>query len=127
MRPPRSRAKHSQVRGAARARYALYMDSPAWWERRRQWLANYRQAHNGQNPTCVVCDKPWIGRHGDLHHRTYEHLGCERNDDLIPMCRSCHDRLHAVIDFSLSLRKLNRSGATDLSIKLLRERSKGKN
>lgn len=120
MRPPHNRAKNSQARGAARARYALYMDSPAWWERRRTWLVTYLQHHNGQNPTCVVCDTPWTGRHGDLHHRTYEHLGREHDDDLIPMCRNCHNQLHAVIGESPSWRRVDRRLSTDLIVEVLR-------
>ena len=90
MRPPRNRAKPSQARGAARARYALYMDSPAWWDRRRTWLANYRSTHNGHRPTCVVCKKPWTGRTGDLPHSTYAHLGPQPHAHLIPIYRRTH-------------------------------------
>lgn len=90
------------------------MDSPAWWERRRIWLVTYRASHNGQNPTCVICDEPWTGRHGDLHHRTYERLGHEAYEDLIPMCRRCHDLLHGIINSSGWSR--SRAMATDLAI-----------
>jgi hypothetical protein len=30
----------------------------------------------------------------DVHHRTYEHRGCERDQDVIALCRPCHALHH---------------------------------
>ena len=30
----------------------------------------------------------------DVHHNTYERLGCERLEDLIQLCRPCHEHHH---------------------------------
>jgi hypothetical protein len=31
----------------------------------------------------------------DVHHKTYDRFGNERLDDLIALCRPCHDVVHA--------------------------------
>ena len=31
----------------------------------------------------------------NVHHRTYERLGCERHEDLELLCVTCHDKEHA--------------------------------
>lgn len=30
----------------------------------------------------------------NIHHRTYDRVGCEDMGDLITLCRSCHERHH---------------------------------
>ena len=68
---------------------------PKWFRRRERWLEQYRDAHGGQEPVCVVCGALWTLRGGDLHHRTYARLGAETWQDLVPMCRDHHAALHA--------------------------------
>ena len=36
-----------------------------------------------------------LPRRLDLHHKTYERLGCESDDDLELLCRACHDEADA--------------------------------
>ena len=47
----------------------------------------------------------WIDRHGDrcarcrrkgenLHHRTYDRVGHEHDDDVVLLCRQCHETFH---------------------------------
>jgi hypothetical protein len=31
-----------------------------------------------------------------LHHMSYERLGAEHDDDLLALCRPCHDRVHRI-------------------------------
>jgi len=64
---------------------AKYMEQPEWKQQRRQALARagYR---------CQACS-----RHNttlDVHHNNYENYGNERPQDLIALCRPCHQRLH---------------------------------
>lgn len=40
---------------------------------------------------CLALDVPL-----DLHHRTYKNLGNERLIDLVAVCRTCHDEIHAL-------------------------------
>lgn len=64
--------------------YAEYLRTPEWQEARRRALyrAGYRcQTCNGQGRL-------------DVHHRTYERRGNERNSDLTVLCRPCHERFH---------------------------------
>jgi hypothetical protein len=40
---------------------------------------------------CQVCNTT---KQLDVHHRTYERLGMERDADLTVLCRRCHDTFH---------------------------------
>lgn len=64
--------------------YSEYMRSPQWKRKRYQVLTYW--GHK-----CGMCYKP-----GKLqvHHRTYERLGCELITDLIPLCEDCHTAFH---------------------------------
>lgn len=45
-----------------------------------------------RDPICRVCDKkPSV----DAHHLTYERIHHERESDLIGICRTCHNFIHA--------------------------------
>ena len=69
--------------------YRAYIQSPQWRAtRERYWNSKLPQE-------CWVCDSPrTTGMH--LHHRTYKNLGNERLMDLVPVCPSCHDLIHAI-------------------------------
>lgn len=68
--------------------YAAYMRSPKWRETRER----YRRSKLPQN--CQGCGKRRQAGH-HLHHRTYVRLGHERLTDLIPLCPTCHKKVHA--------------------------------
>lgn len=121
VRDPRPGLTWSCQRIALRARYADYMDSPAWYRRRELWLETWTAAHD-QEPTCIVCEAPWSLDRGDLHHRSYRRLGREANHDLIPLCHNCHLLLHAVLERAPGWRRLDRAQATDLIVGFLRRR-----
>ena len=63
-----------------RADYLRYLISDQWQERRRRALERdgYR---------CQSCGY----RAYDVHHLTYARFGEEADEDLISLCRSCHD------------------------------------
>lgn len=64
--------------------YRDYLETAHWQRTRRLAFERY-------GDRCVLC-----GHTGtDVHHRTYERLGCEQLDDLIVLCRTCHDLHHA--------------------------------
>ena len=46
-------------------------------------------------------------------HLSYEHLGAERYEDLIAVCRSCHEDLHRAINASRAWQTLIASGHRD--------------
>lgn len=88
----RGRKKASPLprRAVDRAGYAEYMRSEAWQEvRRRFWASKLPKA-------CYVCGNDEGPK--DLHHRTYKNLGHEFLKDLVPLCRACHDEVHALHD-----------------------------
>jgi len=94
--------------------------SDQWWQKRRDWLEWWLDGHDGEDPACVVCGEPWAERRDDLHHRTYARLGHEQPEDLTPMCRTCHTRLHDIIDTSPGWRRADRAVATDMIVRHLR-------
>lgn len=112
MREPRPGVAWSRARVAMRRRYASYMTSPTWFARRRRWVAEH-QMTTGGDPACVVCGEVWSEHHGDLHHRSYARLGHEDFSDLLPLCRSCHEHLHLLLDANPAWRYRPRAEATD--------------
>jgi len=65
--------------------YEPYITSPEWKARARQ--IRKRDGYACQD--CGATDKPL-----DVHHLTYERLGNELDEDLITLCRECHDARH---------------------------------
>lgn len=42
----------------------------------------------------------------DLHHIRYDNLGCEKDEDLIPLCREMHELLHKLVkEYKVPLEK----------------------
>lgn len=64
--------------------YEKYLSTPAWRSRRnaRLKLAGYQ------------CERCGAKRHVEVHHRTYDRLGAEWNEDLEVLCRNCHEAHH---------------------------------
>jgi len=64
--------------------YSEYLQTDHWREvrRRAQKRAGFR---------CEICNNP---EGIQVHHRTYERRGEERNDDLIVLCENCHRTFH---------------------------------
>ena len=117
MRPVHERERLTPERLAERDRYTAYLASDAWTERRTQWLAA-TCATTGP-VRCPACDRPLSDTDADLHHRTYERLGAEAHDDLVALCRDCHEILHRTIDGSPNWRTTPRPVATDRIIAAL--------
>ena len=61
--------------------YLIYLSSPEWKSKRHEALrrADYH---------CQRC--PQWGQPLDVHHKSYERLGCELPSDLEVLCRPCH-------------------------------------
>lgn len=72
----------------APANYTEYGKSK-WWNSRR-WA--YWQDHERR---CMACATESAAVKIDIHHMTYRHVGCEPDDDLIGLCRDCHQAVHA--------------------------------
>ena len=119
MREPRPGLASSKRRVRRREAYASWIASGEWLARREAWLEAWVAAH-GAEPRCAACGGPWSLSHGDLHHRSHDRLGAERDCDLIPLDRTCHDRLHAILESTPAWRRLGREHATDVIVVRLR-------
>lgn len=66
--------------------YKEYIKSDFWKDRKREYYKNHKKE-------CQVCKSRWrIG----LHHISYRNLGKEADDDLVPLCWSCHKKYHDI-------------------------------
>lgn len=94
------------LRRSGRKEYREYLRSQAWGWRRQRWFRDCRR--QGFEPACQVCDV-LLSEIGtlDLHHVSYEGvtrgadgkwIAKEKNDELMPVCRMHHERLHEILD-----------------------------
>ena len=74
-------------RTVSRADYYAYIQSPAWAEVKRRYLAS-------KLPKCCDACKTPYGPGFHFHHRTYKNLGAERLMDIVPVCQPCHWKIH---------------------------------
>lgn len=72
--------------GQLRIGYAVYLATP-WWQRRR------KEAIKRAGGKCRRCGR--VNRL-QVHHKTYERLGCELDADLLVLCRMCHRKEHGL-------------------------------
>lgn len=75
-------ARHAEL---ARMSYAEYLMQPEWRAIRADALAKARYR-------CQMCNEH--DERLDVHHRAYPRRGRERPEDLIVLCRSCHETFH---------------------------------
>ncbi len=91
-------------RAAAGRRHTGWLASPEWRKRRRRWAQEEQRRHG--RIVCALCGVRWSQSRGDLHHLSYSRMGREGHDDLLAMCRPCHELVHRAIDASRSWQKL---------------------
>ncbi len=65
--------------------YSNYLLSPAWVKFRTVILEE-------RGRKCQKCDSP---ERLEVHHLTYERLGCEKRADVMVLCKPCHQEIHA--------------------------------
>jgi 5-methylcytosine-specific restriction endonuclease McrA len=63
--------------------YNAYLSSVAWATLRARIM-------DRDNNACCMCDEPA----DHVHHLTYERVGYENDEDLIAICRVCHEAEH---------------------------------
>lgn len=66
------------------AKYLKYLRSPEWKAKRK--LALERDNHK--------CQKCKIKTAEQVHHLTYDNLENEKLEDLMSVCRECHEKIH---------------------------------
>lgn len=77
-----------------RRSYNAYLKSPQWKAKRERMIGS-------QSGSCEMCGQTKLARQLQLHHRTYDHIGCEPDGDLQILCEKCHqkaDRLRKVMN-----------------------------
>lgn len=62
----------------------------------REWSLLKEQVRKRSNGTCERCH---LADHQDTHHLTYERIGRESLNDLLGICRPCHEYLSGKSDF----------------------------
>jgi 5-methylcytosine-specific restriction endonuclease McrA len=82
------RAERARQDAEWHARYAEYLESPEWAERRERVM---RRAG-------WICEGCGARRATEVHHLTYEHVRKEFLWELRAVCRDCHERFHDVDD-----------------------------
>jgi hypothetical protein len=67
----------------------VYLNSKEWKEKRNLIMDFY-------NHKCNDCNS----KATDIHHLTYENIFKEKFEDLIPLCRNCHNKRHTNYEFT---------------------------
>lgn len=69
--------------------YRAYIASPGWQARRKEFLCRQSWCNRCEIPRWLAI----IAYDQDLHvhHKNYENVGQEKNEDLEPLCRRCHE------------------------------------
>jgi 5-methylcytosine-specific restriction endonuclease McrA len=65
--------------------YRHYLTAAHWQDVKARYRAS-------DLPQACFCGEDVV----DLHHLTYERIGAEELDDLAPLCRRCHQLVHAL-------------------------------
>jgi hypothetical protein len=73
-----------ELRPALAAEYQVYLASSEWRQRRHEAIQRARGK-------CELCSQ----RATEVHHRSYQRIGAELPQDLLAVCRACHDLIHA--------------------------------
>jgi 5-methylcytosine-specific restriction endonuclease McrA len=80
---------NSYLRGVKRSylldQHKIYLDTNTWAGKREYVLRR-------DNYTCQKCHH--YGGELHVHHKTYKRHGNESVNDLITLCKSCHEKIH---------------------------------
>lgn len=79
----------------------------------KHWLI-VRNSIITPNTECAVCGEK--NTHLQLHHKTYERIGNESVNDLIPLCENCHKLVHKAEDDKF-IKRLKQNGTNKKSQK----------
>lgn len=76
--------RQDEIRRCKTLPYAEYLKTP-WWD-----LVRTRTIRRARWGLCELCQD-----HGatEAHHTTYERLGEERPEDMVALCRHCHQHI----------------------------------
>lgn len=118
MRARRYTAPATPTQAARRRQWGRYLATRAWRRRRAQWIAS-----GNANTCCPGCGIHLDPRRADVHHLAYPDVpGAETDEDLVLVCRDCHETVHASLDASPAWRRTSRRDATWAILTALRAR-----
>lgn len=83
-----ARLSDAERRRLSKLSYAEYLQTPLWQQRRERSLALAR--HH--------CQRCGSRRRLQVHHRTYDRLGEEADEDLEVLCDACHRQEHGITE-----------------------------
>jgi hypothetical protein len=86
-RKPWATSFHGRLKRLGFRTYDAYLASPHWTD----FKTRYRLSSLPQS--CLVCSSPSV----TLHHLSYERLGDERLEDVVPLCWPHHEAVHAFL------------------------------
>ena len=72
------------IRNSDYKSYSDYLKSTHWHKIKTEFLSS-------RIKQCAICKEK---RRLVVHHKSYETLGCERDEDLVILCRGHHEELH---------------------------------
>lgn len=81
----RKMAEFNELQASRSSFYETYIRSPQWRQLSQRLIKEAGRR-------CRVCNS---GIDLCVHHRTYENLGHEPDQDLIVLCHDCHEIFHA--------------------------------
>jgi hypothetical protein len=64
----------------------------------KEWAILKKQVHRRDGYRCRLCGRDGVELH--VHHRTYETYAEERLEDLVTLCRTCHEHFHFLSEAS---------------------------
>jgi hypothetical protein len=64
----------------------------------KEWAILKKQVHRRDGYRCRLCGRDGVQQH--VHHRTYKTYAEERLEDLITLCRTCHEHFHFLSEAS---------------------------
>jgi len=97
--------------------YQKYLKSDYWQEIRKQ-------IYERDNYKCRLCNSE---KDICVHHRTYKYIGEEKLEELITMCKRCHNKFHKVnpeINYKYYIRQIeleNRKQKDEIELERIRE------
>ena len=80
--------------------YGEYLQTDHWREIRE--VVGYINHYH-----CEVCGKAIRMNEASVHHLNYKRLGCENMDDVVFLCKDCHEKVHGLNKLNNYISKLN--------------------
>ena len=109
------------IRNSDYKSYSDYLKSAHWHKVKTKFLSS-------QIKQCAICkEKSRLV----VHHKSYETLGCEREEDLVILCRNHHEELHKLakkvgFDNALAMLEFNRKQEIEHNREIYSRKSKKK-